>query len=259
MGNVAAGLTGRGSKRAARAAGRAAMARETEARRQQDLAVAAAESPQELAALERSLGTQEKSLERQERLVQALDPAIIEASQQALQLLRGESAAALDPIRKQRDQDRQKLVNTLREQLGSGAETTSAGQQALQNFDFQTSQVLAGQQQQSLSQLFGFGSSGGNQLASVAGGFRNIAGGFGNIASRKVGALTGTAGGVTGASGSQFVQSQLRGQQAQQAGRGFLELGTKLGAAALTGGASGAGGISLSSFFGEGDKKEFSN
>jgi hypothetical protein len=233
---VGGGIQAEGQRKQARAAGKAAQARESAAGRQQQLAIESAESPQELAALERSLGVQEKSLARQERLVQALDPAIIEASQQALQLLRGESAAALDPIKKQRDQDRQKLVNTLREQLGSGAETTSAGQQALQNFDFQTSQVLAGQQQQSLSQLFQFGSSGGNQLASTAAGFQNIAGGFGNIASRRVGAVTGTGQAVTQAAGSRFVRSQLQGQGTAQIGAGITSLAGTVGGAAFAGG-----------------------
>lgn len=108
-----------------------------------------------LTSLERDIGNQEKNLSRQEQLVSQIDPTIIEASQQALRLLRGEQSSTLNPLKNQRDQQRQKLVNSLREQLGPGAETSTAGIQALTRFDSESSNIYAGAQQQALGNLGG--------------------------------------------------------------------------------------------------------
>ena len=91
-----------------------------------------------LLAFDRDIKNQEKNLSRQEQLISQLDPTIIEASQQALRLLRGESSSTLAPIQAQRDQQRQKLMNSLRQQLGPGAESSTAGIQALTRFDAET-------------------------------------------------------------------------------------------------------------------------
>jgi hypothetical protein len=239
--NLVGEFTG-ANRRGARAAQRAALAQQAEARRQQELALSLAESPQELAALGRSLDTQEKSLARQEKLIAAIDPVTLEASQQALGLLRGEESRALDPIRKQRKRQRQQLINSLREQMGPGAESSSAGLQALQNFDIQTSQQIEGSQQGTLSQLFGIAQGGqDSRLAGQAQGFGQIAGGFGNIAQRKVGAALGTGGAIIGSAGAQFTGDALRAQQIRGIGGELLQAGTTIGAA-FAGGAGGFGG-----------------
>lgn len=108
-----------------------------------------------LLQLDRDIANQERNLGRQEQLISQIDPTIIEASQQALRLLRGESSSALAPAQNQRNQQRQQLLNTLREQLGPGAETSTAGIQALTRFDSETNNLLAGQQQSALQGLGG--------------------------------------------------------------------------------------------------------
>lgn len=111
-----------------------------------------------LASQDKAVQAQERSLARSEEMLKNIDPTILEASQQALRLLRGESSSTLAPIQKQRDLQRQKLLSSLREQLGPGAETSTAGIQALTRFDSETNSLLAGQQQnalQSLGQTFG--------------------------------------------------------------------------------------------------------
>jgi hypothetical protein len=110
---------------------------------------------QGLASFDRDIETQSKNLSRQEQLISQLDPTIIEASQQALKLLRGESSSTLAPIQNQRNMQRQKLLSQLREQLGPGAETSTAGIQALTRFDSETNNLMAGQQQAALSNLGG--------------------------------------------------------------------------------------------------------
>lgn len=116
-----------------------------------------------LASFDRDIKNQEKNLARQEQMISQIDPTIILASQQALRLLRGEQSSTLQPLQNQRNQQRQKLVNSLREQLGPGAETSTAGMQALTRFDSESSNIMGGAQQQALS-----------GLGSIAGQFNQI-------------------------------------------------------------------------------------
>lgn len=231
--SAGAGLVGSlvsGNQQAQAAAG-AAGARERSAQQQlafakesQQKAVAAADSPQQIAILERQLQSQEKNLAREENFLKNIDPTMVEASQQALRLLRGETSTATDPVRQQRDRQRKMLVDQLREQMGPGAETSSAGMQALQNFDFETNQAISGAQQGALGQLLGVTQNaaqmGRQGLSSQQQLGQNIAQGFGDIAQRKTSAFLGGQQAIsqagaqaTSAAGSQFVGDQLRGQQ----------------------------------------------
>jgi len=218
-----------GASQQANAAGKAGRAQEAASARQlefaqqsQRQAVAAAESPQQLAALEKQMQQQEKGLAREEKFLSSIDPTLVEASQQALKLLRGEESSAVNPVRAQRQRQRQMLVDQLREQLGSGAETSSAGQQALQNFDFQTSQAISGAQQGSLGQLLSSsqqsGQMGRGAMANLGQLGLGISGQFGDIAQRKTNAFIGgqagisSAGqGVVNAAGGRFAGDQIMG------------------------------------------------
>lgn len=234
-----------GGRQQARAAGRAASAQERIARQQmafarqsQQQALAAAESPQELAALTKSLHLQEKNIKNQERLAEQIDPALLEAGQQALNLLQGKESRTLQPLREQRNLQRKQLLSSLREQLGPGADTSTAGIQALTRFDQETAGLLAGEQQRAFSSISGFLQTGqsarsnlGNQVASLA----NIGQGFGNIAQRKVNAITGGAAGISSAygalgqaAGSRYVGAQLAGQQQAQLGSSLMQFGGAL-------------------------------
>lgn len=106
-----------------------------------------------IASYEKDLQNQDRNLSRQEQLISQIDPTIIEASQQALKLLKGESSSTLAPMQNQRAMQRQKLLASLREQLGPGAETSTAGIQALTRFDAETNNLLSGQQQQAIGLL----------------------------------------------------------------------------------------------------------
>jgi hypothetical protein len=216
-----------GGSQAASAAGKAARAQQKAAARQQKMAIEASKSPQELESLERSLATQDKALARQEKLVEAIDPVTLEASRQALGLLRGEESKALDPIRRQRQRQRKAMIDTLREQLGPGAETSSAGIQALQNFDTQTSEQIEGAQSGALGQLFGIANTGsqGRQLQQVSQGFGNVASGFGARANRQVNAITGTASNIVGTAGAGQVAAGLRGQSLSSFGSSLASAG----------------------------------
>lgn len=261
MGGVIGEISG-ANQRQARAAGRAAQAQEAQAqenlafaRESRDEAVGAARgTPEEIRRFEAGLASQEANIGREEALLGAIDPALIEASGQVLKLLRGEEASVIDPVRKNRQRQRQKLLDSLREQFGPGAESSSAGVQALTAFDAETSNVIANAQQSSIGQLFGATSSllpsVSNSRGQAASRLQSAIGGRQQQLSSAFlggGQLALQAGqGAQQAAGSRFVQDQLRGQQIQGIGSDIFQGALTLGSAGL------AGGSSLGSLFGGG-------
>lgn len=122
------------------------------AREQRELAMAAAEpTVAELAAMQKQLRVADQSLARQEALVAAIDPALMEAGKQALALLKGQEAGALAPLRAAQARQSAQQEAMLRERLGGGFETSSAGIEAMTRL--QESQL--GQQQQAQQQTLG--------------------------------------------------------------------------------------------------------
>ena len=247
MGAIGADRQAKAATKAGHAREAAAAAQLRQAKESQQMAIKAAEAgPQELAALERSIQQQERGVAREEKFLGSIDPTLIEASQQALKLLRGEESSSLAPMKAQRDRQRKALVDQLRSQLGPGAETSSAGIQALTQFDQQTSMGLAQQQQASLGQLLGStqqsASQGRSSLANLGQQGLGIAGGFSNIKARGVNAITGSQAGMsaagsamTNAAGARYSGDQLRGQA-------ISGIGGQLVGAGVTAGLSGLGG-----------------
>lgn len=234
---------GRPGREAAAAAQAAAMAQQGEARRQRTEARGMTEGVtlEALMSYDRALQTQDRNLSRQEQLISQIDPTILEASQQALRLLRGETSSTLAPLQKQRDMQRQKLLNQLREQLGPGAETSTAGMQALNRFDSETSNLFAGAQQQAL----------GN-LGAIAGQFNSVrpdmlreASGFGALATNRQGlrlnqlaAMNPSNQAVFGTAGAQYTGDLIKAQSQQGLYNQLMGAGVTAGTAYLTGGAS---------------------
>lgn len=99
-------------------------------------------NPAAIAAQDQALTAQESQVQRQEQLAQSINPALIEQGKQYMQLLQGQSAPVLKNLQDQRALQRQQLVQQLQTQMGPGAETSTAGQQALNQFDQQTSNTL---------------------------------------------------------------------------------------------------------------------
>ena len=253
MGSVVGELTG-ANKAAARNAGRAAAAQQAEAKKfltnQQGLAGGISEAmnnPEALMMQEQALNTQSRQLERDEELIGSINPALKEAATQALSLLKGEKAVSLGPMEQDRQRKRDKLLNQLREQLGPGAETSSAGQQALQNFDNETSTILGNAQQSSLSSLLGtamnsrptIGASANNLLNfSNAGLDRSIQGANAqsNLTSPAFQSLMGNA-------GAPFVEGQIRAQQKQRLGGELFGAASTAFGAGMFGDMFGGGGV----------------
>lgn len=239
-----------GGRRAANAAQRAAGAQRDAAQRQYDENKEAVDAAGNrlndftvagLASLDRDLETQSKNLERQEKLIAQIDPTIIEASQQALKLLRGEESTTLAPLKNQRMQQRQKLLASLREQLGPGAETSTAGIQALNRFDSETANLFGSAQQNALGQMGNISSQFSSQRPDM---LREIMGRSGlgqqkyqlglnqaNFDLQRNSAIQGAGAALIGTAGAEHTAAGIMGQQ-------DLAWGRQLSSAALTGGAS---------------------
>lgn len=236
-----------GANRAADAASGAAMSQQEEAKRQYgelkgitDKATVAG-----LANYDKALKAQESNMARQEKLISQIDPTVIEASQQALKLLRGEQSATLGPLKQQRDLARQKLVNSLREQLGPGAETSTAGMQALTKFDTETSNIFSGAQQQAISNLgntFSTFNSGRPDILRENQGFAGLGQGRADLQFNQAKLLSGFGQPVIQSAGAQYVGDQMRGQAQQAQGNALSGLGGQLFGMGAASFASGNGG-----------------
>ena len=190
----------------------------------------AAENPQELQALDTNLGFAERNVQRSEDLIRNIDPTILAASQQALDLLQGKDAAITQSVTRQRQRDRQKLVDRLRGQLGPGFENSSAGIKALNEFDQSTNDLVAQQQQSFLGTLAQTGGAFTQQRGSLFGsaqaGIQGVAGGFGQRQARLLGANINAANLVTGAEQNRFAgisrAFQSGNAAVQQAGQSLV-------------------------------------
>lgn len=147
--------------------------------------------PEELAAIQeqmnatkRAMALQEKQIAREEELINAIDPTIMEAATQAQKLLKGEKNTGQDIVARNREQQRTQLLNRLREQLGPGAESSTAGLQALNQFDAETENLQFGTRQQELGTLLGTALQGRPDIGRSIFGLGNISSqGFGTVGS----------------------------------------------------------------------------
>lgn len=217
LGGVTGGLLGgKGAKNAANAAAssqeRIAAAQLKFQRESRDLQIQARDhavqlaqaSPLELGQLGVHLDLQDKAisgeldaLKRNQELLDASDPAIKEAGNQALQLLKGQTSAAAAPVMAARERQRSKLEETLRDRLGPDYAQSSAGASALRNFDNDTSVVASN----TLGQLLGVAertSTNLNPVTQVGNAFNTLAAintvgmnAAQNITNRTVNAFTG--------------------------------------------------------------------
>jgi hypothetical protein len=209
-------------------------------------------TPQELAALGRSYGAASQQLDRQQRLLDAIDPAMMEASKQALGLLRGETAGMNKPLTDMRNLQRQQLVNSLRSQYGPGAESSSVGQKALSQFDMQSNDMFAKNQQTSLAQAFGIATNdagGAAQRGNIAQ-MQQVGQGYGalqdrllntqvNTGNAMLGALSGTSQQMIQSAGAPYVGQAVTAAGDQAMRNQLLQVG---GMAAMYGLSQGGGG-----------------
>jgi len=149
MAGVGAATSLAGSFMGANAAQSAAEAQEAQARRYQDFvngqtekAMNLVKNPADLAAYDEALTAQRSVVQKQKALADSLSPNLIEIGKQLHGLMTGQSAPALDNLKQQRALQRTQLVDNLTQKLGPGAESSSAGIQALNQFDQETANTL---------------------------------------------------------------------------------------------------------------------
>jgi hypothetical protein len=219
----------------------------------------AAQSPQQLMALEKSYKAAQTQVDTDLRQLAAIDPAIMEASKQVLTLLQGGKAAVNDPMMQQRAGQRQQLVDSLRAQYGPGAESSSIGQRALQQFDMQTNSSFQQNQQNSLGQLFGMATTrvqghGFGQMMDVSQGYGNYQSRIANAEHMGSQGILNAMTGQVASAGAPFVGDFMRAgadrqltNMAMQAGLAYATGGTSLAAAKPTAdAASGLGAMNSS-------------
>jgi hypothetical protein len=236
-----------GSVTSANAANRAARAQQDAANRWGDQVGArnreaeqayAEYAPSQQAAIEKAIAGQQRNIARQESLLANVDPALFEAGKQMKQLLDGQSAPVLNQLNEQRQLQRNKLLDTLRQQMGPGAETSSMGQNMMMKFDAETANMLNATQQQYLDKVSNIALNGSQgisgamtQAQSLLGTLGNDLGDIGNLIMGGTAQLAGPMSAQVNAAGGEFKGQQIMGQMYGQLGGALIQ-----GAGAYAGG-----------------------
>lgn len=105
-----------------------------------------------LADKQTALDTTTASLSKMQAQVDAMDPQVKAAGKNLYDLMSGKAAEMLGPIQAQIDLQRKQMMSNLSSQMGPGFMSSTAGLQAMTNFDIQTSSLVAQTQFQAISQ-----------------------------------------------------------------------------------------------------------
>lgn len=181
-----------------------------------------------------TLGLQQAQLQRDTSLYNTLNP-------QLMSLLNGGSAPTLSPYMNIVGQQRNQLSTDLARQLGPGWEQTTAGQQALQNFNLQSSNQGAQIQQSYMGTLMA------NQLAlgsSIAGQANQGAQTLGALGKDYMSGAMGLQGqqlqasmgsSMTPYAGAQYAGDLMRGQMWSNMGSSMMNMGGQMGGQYMAG------------------------
>lgn len=250
IGGVSGLLSSSGSDDQAKAAQEIAIAQAKQAEIDREQALGfAAPTAQELAGMQAELDNmnrlytlQSAAYDRDVKIVNAIDPGILSAGQNAYDLMNGKSAPTLKPLQDQITQQRAQLSSQLEKQLGPGYQTSSAGIQALNQFDMNAASTLS-QAQQSymgstgnlLSQLTSARPNLGNEANQNATTLGNLSqsylGSAGQIQTRQTNAALGT--GTAAYAGAGNVAQGMLGQKQSAFGGQIMGTLATLGSAAL--------------------------
>lgn len=174
---------------------------------------------------------QSQQLQGEIQLQSQINPAIGAAGVQALAMLNGKSAPVLAPMQNQIANQRAQLVQSLQNQYGPGYATSSAGMQALNQFDQNAQMTMAQAQQSYEGQLMGQAIQGNpnisNQMAQMGQSSAQSATTYGNLSNtlqqrqmgvygQQMGALMATS--PTQYQGADQVANQMMGAQNSKMG-----------------------------------------
>lgn len=168
-------------------------------------------------------------LDKSFALADAIDPTITESARQSYQLMMGQDSASLAPLKAEQERQRQRLELQLRDQMGGGFAGTSAGQNAVMQFNTRANEQMQMARDAKLGQLLGVATAGAGMFSNIGAQQNAAAGTFGALSSnalagiqgtqnRMVGAITGT--NITPYAGAQFVGDA--GSGAAMSGLGSL-------------------------------------
>lgn len=178
----------------------------------------------QLTGYNQTMGLQQAQLQRDTSLYNSMNP-------QLMSLLNGGSAPTLSPYMNIVGNQKNQLMTDLARQLGPGWEQTTAGQQAMQNFNLQSSNQGAQIQQQYMGTLMA------NQLAlgsSIAGQTNQGAMTLGGLAKDYMGGAMGLQGqqlqaslssSMTPYAGAQYAGQLANGQMWQNMGGAMMGMG----------------------------------
>lgn len=194
-------------------------------------------TPEEAAQFEQGMALQaqfltrfQAQLERETKYLATIDPLVSEQGTQALSLLRGGDAGVTSVFRRQREEERVKLADQLRREMGEGFPTSTAGSSILRKFDTETANNLQSINQNAIGQLIQGQGQAINNANNVLAGTNAVAGlasaqqqsnlaGRQNIIGRQISAITNTPvdfQSVISTAGSQYAgdlaQSRFLGQ-----------------------------------------------
>jgi hypothetical protein len=201
----------------------------------------AAPTAQELSTIQNQLDQQSRyqsiqaaSVQRDTSILNTLDPSLVQAGQQASQLMSGQSAAILAPMKQQQTMERNQLQASLAAQFGPGYASSSAGQQALQQFDMSSNLQLQQAQMQAfnnVTQYMNYGIQSSNAINSsdrlMAETSDNMSAqalrGMNAIQTRQINAIEGSSAGMNATAGSQFAGASAAGEAIGSMGAGLLK------------------------------------
>jgi hypothetical protein len=117
-------------------------------------------SPEEINSINQILTTKTtalnsslSSIAKQQSQLDAMDPQVKQAGQDLYDLLTGHASAVLAPMQQQMARQRQNMMDSLSSQLGPGFMTSSAGINAIVQFDEQSAVTLQNAQLNAVSQM----------------------------------------------------------------------------------------------------------
>jgi hypothetical protein len=193
-------------------------------RMREEALVFAAPTSQELENLTKSVNLYDRMYAQSTAMIDQLTeqvtkmygPAIMEQGKQYYNQLRGEASGVVKSFDNQRSRQREQVRAALIERMGPDALTSSAGVNALNDFDQKTSEMRAGIEEQSLTnavQRIGGMQEGASRAAytglqafsSMSNLLGSIQKGFGDIQTRQVNAAVGTGEAIARTAGSEYL------------------------------------------------------
>lgn len=245
--NVVGGMMGGGAaKKAAQAQQAAAQQWMDFVGGQEDKAIGMVRTPSALAAHDQALQSQEKTVQQQEQLASSINPNMIDVGKQLHGLLNGQSAPILSNIQNQRNLQRQALQDKMNTQMGPGGATSTAGMQALNQFDNDTSNMMANAQQsytedflktslQAPSVLNALGQT-NKDLATINSMSPDAQ--AADLMAKFTGAQGQAAGAMVNAAGGQYLGQQIQGQMIGNVGSALTQFGAAAAGRQMFGGST---------------------